>query len=91
MKEVVEKVNTPLNDPQLKRNILLDALSIPKNVTATGFSYDDKEQRTVDRQTRILVDDGFLNGFYLRENTGFFKITGLTEKGQHFLENSRGS
>ena len=78
-------------EPELIKNILLDAKNIPRNEVANGFSYpqySQYEQKIVDKYTHLLTEEDYLNGFPIREVKNFFRITGLSEKGEALLENA---
>lgn len=79
-------------DPELMRNILLDAEGIPAGQAVGGFNYEDRDQAEVNRHTQILIDEDFLEGMWQGDHQNFpayFRVTDLTYRGHQFLENAR--
>lgn len=79
-------------EPDLMRDILLDAEGIPAGETASGFNYEGRPQPEVDRHTQILIDEEFLEGQWIGDHQNFpaaFRITDLTYRGHQFLANAR--
>jgi len=93
MSEEIKKDNPPTPSPtldvELLKSILLDTGEIPNQETVTGFSYENKLQKDVDKGTRLLIEESFIHGFHLKDNINFFRIIGLTEKGKQFVDKAK--
>lgn len=79
-------------DPDLMRSILLDTEEIPAGQHAGGFTYEDRDQAEVYRHAQILIDEGFIEGKYIKGNMGQpikFHVKDLTYRGHQFLANAR--
>ena len=80
-------------DPQLMKDILIDAESIPAGAPFVGnFIYDSRDQQ-VSRHTQILIDEGYIeaaNSARDHQNVPIqFAIYGLTMKGHDFVAKAR--
>jgi hypothetical protein len=74
------------------RSILVDADEIPAGQHANGFTYEGRDEAEVYRHAQILIDEGFIEGKYVKGNLGQpikFHIKDLTYRGYHFLANAK--